>query len=105
MQQAKEPTAANLQSKHDMYCELHKKERIGAGKCMFYHDEIAGIHNDIVRSRLESLLLNEVIKFEGEDHLDRVQDKLQEVESHLKLKFTRAELADVDMLGINQPDI
>ena len=53
---------------------------------------------------MESLLFNEVINFEGE-LLDRVREKIQELESNLKLKFTRGELVDVGMVGVNKPDI
>ena len=53
---------------------------------------------------MESLLFNEVINFEGE-LLDRVREKIQELESNLKLKFTRGELVDAGMVGVNQPDI
>ena len=53
---------------------------------------------------MESLLFNEVINFEGE-LLDRVWEKIQELESNLKLKFTRGELVDAGMVGVNKPDI
>ena len=53
---------------------------------------------------MESLLFNEVINFEGE-LLDRVWEKIQELESNLKLKFTRGELVDAGVVGVNKPDI
>ena len=53
---------------------------------------------------MESLLFNEVINFEGE-LLDQVREKIQELESNLKLKFTRGELVDAGMVGVNKPDI
>ena len=49
VQQLKEPTVAYLQAKYDMYRLLHEEETVLPGKWhMFYHDAVAGIHNDIV---------------------------------------------------------